>query len=586
MRKILFFSFLGFFFCTQSNSQTIFTGVVKDSLTNEPIPFVSIAYENTSRGTVTNAQGEFRCSIDTTQSRFILFSCIGYDKLRVPASRTSLACLRMKPATVQLQEVVVLAGKRSWVIDLFVEAVKQSRRNKTTREAKSFLSLETMVDQTDPLEVMEAFYQCTSAPRKGVSGFELKNGRFGLSRTKDLWFINKNPTEVVQKLYLFEGISTTLPNSPLSMNVKEMKKHFRFRMDTLVSSGSSAIAVVRFFPRENFTELFSGRVFIDTATFQIKQVEISCQRSKNHPFHPIDPSHTISNVSLDFVVKFKEIAPGQVVHDFIRFKYELEYKTARQTYAISSNCFLLFYDFDDHFVLPYFIGSPEANDYGKILSMPYNPTFWKRNYIIPVTQSSLDKTNYFLQNGLCVNYKESTTLNSILPQPKLYWSPEIRLDWSKIKKENPGWIVFAESKKKKKSTDEVISTNYFLDYQVFLDFNPEHDTCYWQSKSMLFLNNSFYGVSRDSLALKALELEFDITELYRLRLEHRLDSALAYECNPSTVLRIYDKLVKDFDGMRWLYRKEVKRGQNQLAYETWRKRIDLRLKRASEVIRK
>lgn len=70
-----------------------------------------------------------------------------------------------------------------------------------------------------------------------------------------------------------------------------------------------------------------------------------------------------------------------------------------------------------------------------------------------------------------------------------------------------------------------------------------------------------------------------MAELYRLRLEHRLDSANRYDPSLQTVTKIYDHLVSQFDGMNELYNREVKRGWDALAYETWKKRIDLRLQR-------
>jgi hypothetical protein len=486
----------------------------------------------------------------------------------------------MKPLQIRLPEVEVRAGKRSWVIDLIAEAVKKSKKNRTVREARGFFALETSIDQTKPLEVIEAFYQCKSEPRKGITGIELKNGRFGLSEIENFWFINKNPTTIIQNLSVFWKTDFHLPLSPFAMDGKEMKRAFRFRIDTLIQSGKSVVACINFTPKTNPGGYFSGSVYIDTATFEIQKMNLNCPGARVHPFHPLDSTHRISHVDFQFVVVFKNIGKGKPVHDYIRFDYQMEYLTKQKAYTISSKSILALYDYNSGFSLPYCIGAPDLSDYGKILSFPYNKLFWQRNYIIPATETALDYTRYFEQNGISVNYGESNAGVAFIPRPVLYWSPDVRLAWNSIGKNNPGWIHFAGSKRKKPDKEEVLSRKYFLDFQVFLDFNPEPDTCYYQSKAMLFLDNSFYEPERDSMALKAIELEFEITELYRLRLEHRLDSVLSFGCDPKQVLNVYDKLVKQFEGMRWLYRKEVKRGQNQIAYETWKRRIDLRLQRA------
>jgi hypothetical protein len=156
----------------------------------------------------------------------------------------------------------------------------------------------------------------------------------------------------------------------------------------------------------------------------------------------------------------------------------------------------------------------------------------------------------------------------------------MHITWDLIGKKQPEWIKFYLGNKKGTNTDnDYIKRKYFMDFQIMLDFNKERDTCYWQSKSMLFLDNSFYSYDRDTNALKAFNLSFEMAELYRLRLEHRLDSANRYDPSLQTVTKIYDHLVSQFDGMNELYNREVKRGWEALAYETWKKRIDLRLQR-------
>jgi hypothetical protein len=586
--KRLVFIFLTLFVHLGLNStaQVKIDGVVIDQSNHLPMPFVSIVYENTSQGTITNQLGKFHCVVDTTRSKYLKFTFIGYENKLVPVKEASPVTVYLTPALVNLPEVVVLARKRSWVIDCIEAAIKKIKKNNSDRQTRAFFSLETTCNQDEPLEVVEAFYQCMVEPRTGIINIDLKNGRFGLSPIENFYFINSNPTNILQNFKLFDKNEYALPIIPFSLNLKEMKRIFRFRLDTLENNGNSAIALISFTPKTDQQKKFSGSIFIDTTTYEIHKLVLECKHSSIFPFHPLNPSHKIIDVTMKFVITYKDIGVGKPVIDLIRFDYNMEYATTKLNYHLNSNSTMVFYDYDNSFILPYFNSTPGLSDYGKILSLPYNPIFWDRNYIIPVTQTSLDYRKYFQKHGIIVNYSDSILKQSILPRPILYWSPDIHLSWDVIGKKKPDWIKFYTGNKKETNTDDdYIKRKYFMDYQILLDFNKERDTCYWQTKSMLFLDNSFYEYDRDTIALKAFILGFEMAELYRLRLEHRLDSANQYGISLQAVTKIYDRLVSQFDGMYELYNREVKRGSDALAYETWKKRIDLRLQRELQRLR-
>jgi len=79
-------------------------GVVKDSLTGKPISYVNIAVENEKIGTTSEENGEF--SINTKENRNLIFSALGYEKLKVKAIQAKE--VKMVPKTFQLDEVVIM----------------------------------------------------------------------------------------------------------------------------------------------------------------------------------------------------------------------------------------------------------------------------------------------------------------------------------------------------------------------------------------------------------------------------------------------------------------------------------------------
>jgi hypothetical protein len=79
-------------------------GVVKDSLTGKPIPYVNIWVENENIGTTSEENGQFNIDVKEVNKNLI-FSAIGYDRKLIKISETNEVSL--KSITYQLSEVVV-----------------------------------------------------------------------------------------------------------------------------------------------------------------------------------------------------------------------------------------------------------------------------------------------------------------------------------------------------------------------------------------------------------------------------------------------------------------------------------------------
>lgn len=97
MNKFLVF----FLFLTFSLSAQI-RGVVKDSITGEPIPYVNIWVENETVGTTSESNGSF--SLDIKEEKMLVFSALGYE-VKKASSRTDIILL--KPKVFELKEVVI-----------------------------------------------------------------------------------------------------------------------------------------------------------------------------------------------------------------------------------------------------------------------------------------------------------------------------------------------------------------------------------------------------------------------------------------------------------------------------------------------
>lgn len=93
----------GFILFTCSVSAQI-KGVVKDSLSGNPIPFVNIWVQNENIGSTSEENGAFFINT-TAKDKKLIFSTLGYEKKIIKASDASIVFL--KPASYLLNEVVI-----------------------------------------------------------------------------------------------------------------------------------------------------------------------------------------------------------------------------------------------------------------------------------------------------------------------------------------------------------------------------------------------------------------------------------------------------------------------------------------------
>jgi hypothetical protein len=100
---------------SQNSSNTIIKGTVIDAKTREPLPFVSVALENTSTGTLTDSKGNYNIVTIATSYR-IKFSFVGYEaesRIIYPG-KTQTINIELKPSAIELKEVVVKPAKKTY----------------------------------------------------------------------------------------------------------------------------------------------------------------------------------------------------------------------------------------------------------------------------------------------------------------------------------------------------------------------------------------------------------------------------------------------------------------------------------------
>jgi len=153
MKKLILITGLLIMAASAAMAQDItVTGVVKDSSTDEPVPFASIQIEGTMTGGMTDIDGLY--SISVPSDGVLIFSSIGYKDTRVPVNGTAKHDVMLAPDTEMLEETIVVA---------FGTATKESFTGSATVVKSEDISKVQSSDVTRALEGMVAGVQMTTS---------------------------------------------------------------------------------------------------------------------------------------------------------------------------------------------------------------------------------------------------------------------------------------------------------------------------------------------------------------------------------------------------------------------------------------
>ncbi|MFT4739048.1 MAG: Rps23 Pro-64 3,4-dihydroxylase Tpa1-like proline 4-hydroxylase [Cyclobacteriaceae bacterium] len=109
MQRLFLFAIV-FLLFLHAQSQQIITGQVLDGENDDPLPFATLVFKNSTVGTVSNSEGSFNLQMTSDQVLdTIIISYIGYEDLflSIPMQTNNLK-IRLTQAVMQLEELVIL----------------------------------------------------------------------------------------------------------------------------------------------------------------------------------------------------------------------------------------------------------------------------------------------------------------------------------------------------------------------------------------------------------------------------------------------------------------------------------------------
>lgn len=134
IKSFLLFLLLGG--CISVSAQNI-QGVVTDSLTNEPIPYLSVFYEGKGVGSITDNDGNYKVETRKGWNK-LTFSAVGYvtKVVNIIPGVTKNLNVRMRPDDIMLDEVVVkpkrekYSRKNNPAVELMKKVIAHKKNNK------------------------------------------------------------------------------------------------------------------------------------------------------------------------------------------------------------------------------------------------------------------------------------------------------------------------------------------------------------------------------------------------------------------------------------------------------------------------
>jgi hypothetical protein len=303
-------------------------GVVRDSITQEVLPFVSVSFQNTTIGMVTDDSGKFMLKTDDEKNNKLLIRMIGYSPKIIsifPEKKTDYD-IYLSPQSYQLSRVVVKAEKEKYSKkdNPAVTFVSQMIENRNAADPKNqdyysyehyekiIFALDDFTPEQQQIWNNKNFrFLFDYADTSAISGKPILN--VALKETMEDVFFQKSPMserkyvkaikrngideilpqesvqemldEVFREVNIFENDIILLTNrfvSPLSTIGPSFYKYYL--TDTLLIEGDSCVNL-QFIPFNEESFGFRGNLYVtlDSAKF-VKQARLETPSAINMNF--------------------------------------------------------------------------------------------------------------------------------------------------------------------------------------------------------------------------------------------------------------------------------------------------------------
>lgn len=314
-------------FLSHAQSFTSASGIVKDSITGEPLPFVSVYFDGSTIGAMTDDNGTFTLQNNQGYTKLAAAS-LGYDTKFIdlkPGKKNDNLEVLLKPTAFEISEVVVKPKREKYTrkdnpaVELIKKVIAHKNDNRieakpeyqTEVYEKLSLSLDNFNPNLDKNKFLKKFkfiknYLDTSefngkpiltvSVRENLSDFYYRKSpkaektivrakrMQGIDKTlDDGGGITSNLEEIFKSINIFDNNISILLNrfvSPLSSTLATTYYHY-YIMDTLDVGGDKCVDLA-FVPANSESYGFTGRLYITLdGNYAVKKVLLNTPANIN-----------------------------------------------------------------------------------------------------------------------------------------------------------------------------------------------------------------------------------------------------------------------------------------------------------------
>ena len=314
-------------FLSHAQSFTSASGIVKDSITGEPLPFVSVYFDGSTIGAMTDDNGTFTLQNNQDYTKLAAAS-LGYDTKFIdlkPGKKNDNLEVLLKPTAFEISEVVVKPKREKYTrkdnpaVELIKKVIAHKNDNRieakpeyqTEVYEKLSLSLDNFNPNLDKNKFLKKFkfiknYLDTSefngkpiltvSVRENLSDFYYRKSpkaektivrakrMQGIDKTlDDGGGITSNLEEIFKSINIFDNNIPILLNrfvSPLSSTLATTYYHY-YIMDTLDVGGDKCVDLA-FVPANSESYGFTGRLYITLdGNYAVKKVLLNTPANIN-----------------------------------------------------------------------------------------------------------------------------------------------------------------------------------------------------------------------------------------------------------------------------------------------------------------
>ncbi|MCB0516656.1 MAG: DUF5686 family protein [Chitinophagales bacterium] len=299
--------------------QTEVSGVVRDALTGEALPFANVSFENSTIGTTTDYEGAFNLKTNDLRLNKLMVSYIGYEthSASIKVGQIQRIDFRLNASGVGLQEVVISETKKvpkdTLAIRLYRRVIENRKQNKADNfdsytyknYAKTQFDLYNVNEEMTQYSIFKPFafvFDNIDTTEQNIPFLPMflkeKISQFYYQKPKNFKeVVIADQLSGIDNFQLFEMIDFAFTEYNVYDNVYDIQgkgflnpfaggalaSYKYFLTDTLTLENDT-LYKLEFTPRRKQDLCFTGFAFIDAATAAITEIDLNIMKQTNLNF--------------------------------------------------------------------------------------------------------------------------------------------------------------------------------------------------------------------------------------------------------------------------------------------------------------